>query len=293
MRAVWALTKRNLKIFFRDRMQVFFSLLSVLIIITLYLLFIRTSFSGFTLEGVQPKTFAMLSDAFIAAGMVAVTSITATLGALGAMVDDRSLKIQKDFRSAPIQGSQIVLGYVLNTFIVGMILSVITFAVMQLYVLANGGALYSFATLAKLLGAMVLSVFAGGSMAFCLVAVLRTSGAFGTVSTIVGTLIGFVMGVYMPLGMLPSAVQSVVKLFPMSYSGYLMRNILMEEQLAGAFGGLPQEAMEGVEQYRQMLGVDITVFGAQVTPLAAILVLIGTAALFALLGIMLVRRKDK
>ena len=37
---MWAMTKRNLKVFFRDRSSVFFSLLAVFIIIALYAVFL-------------------------------------------------------------------------------------------------------------------------------------------------------------------------------------------------------------------------------------------------------------
>jgi multidrug/hemolysin transport system permease protein len=44
------------------------------------------------------------------AGILSVTSITTTMGALGIMVDDRSKKILNDFYSAPIKRSYIACG---------------------------------------------------------------------------------------------------------------------------------------------------------------------------------------
>ena len=78
---VWNLLKRNLKVFFRDKSSVFFSLLAVFIIIGLYVLFLRdTIMTGF--EGMGDDAVHML-DNWIMAGMLAVTAITTTMGAFG------------------------------------------------------------------------------------------------------------------------------------------------------------------------------------------------------------------
>ena len=78
---------RNLKLFFRDRAAVFFSLLAVLIIIGLYVLFLGDMVAG-DLTGVPGGRFLM--DSWIMAGLLAVTSVTTTMGAVGVVVDDRS-----------------------------------------------------------------------------------------------------------------------------------------------------------------------------------------------------------
>nr|NLJ02159.1 ABC transporter permease [Bacillota bacterium] len=72
--------KRNLKLFFRDRASVFFSLLAVFIIIGLYVLFLGDMVM-MDLEGIPGARFLM--DSWIMAGLMAVTSVTTTMGALG------------------------------------------------------------------------------------------------------------------------------------------------------------------------------------------------------------------
>ena len=94
-----ALIERNLKVFFRDKASVFFSLLAVLIIFLLYMLFL-----GDVWQQNLPKvagTRAMM-DSWIMAGVLAVTSLTTVMGAFGTMVDDRQNKIVKDFSASPV-----------------------------------------------------------------------------------------------------------------------------------------------------------------------------------------------
>ena len=57
---MWAMTKRNLKVFFRDRSSVFFSLLAVFIIIALYAVFLGDTITG-GMEDVEGIDFLMNS----------------------------------------------------------------------------------------------------------------------------------------------------------------------------------------------------------------------------------------
>ena len=86
----------NLKLFFRDKSAVFFSLLAVFIIIGLYALFLGDVWTDSLSDLANAR---QLMDSWIMAGLLAVTSITTTMGAFGVMVDDRSKKIDKDFAS--------------------------------------------------------------------------------------------------------------------------------------------------------------------------------------------------
>ncbi|HKL94140.1 MAG TPA: ABC transporter permease, partial [Clostridia bacterium] len=77
---------RNFKLFFKDKASVFFSLMSVLIIIGLYALFLGDVWtSGLAFDGARD-----IMDNWIVAGLLAVTSITTTMGAYGTMVEDKA-----------------------------------------------------------------------------------------------------------------------------------------------------------------------------------------------------------
>ncbi|MDF2836474.1 MAG: transporter, partial [Paenibacillus sp.] len=74
------IAKRNLKLFFRDRTAVAMSFLSVFIILGLYVLFL-----GNTLKSNLPDApgIQFLLDSWVMAGILAVTTVTSTLGAFG------------------------------------------------------------------------------------------------------------------------------------------------------------------------------------------------------------------
>ena len=90
-------------------------MLAVLIIIVLYFAFLGDSLSS-AYEGVEGMDGIM--DSWISAGLLAVASLTSTMGAFGVMVEDRARRLAKDFYSSPLKRRDIAGGYVLSAFLV-------------------------------------------------------------------------------------------------------------------------------------------------------------------------------
>lgn len=274
-----AFAVRNLKVFLRDRAAVFFSLLAVLIIIGLYAAFLgNTLTSG--MEGVSGARFLM--DSWIMAGLLAVASITTTLGAAGVIVDDKAKGIAKDFRCAPLKRGSIVGGYLLATVVVGTVLSAAGFVAAEIYIFANGGKLLTFGAALKALGLIVLSCLASGAMVSFVVSFLKTPNALAVASTIFGTLSGFLMGIYVPVSVLPGTVQTAVKAFPISHAAVLLRQVLMEVALAETFAGAPAEA---AARFQEDLGVVFTYGGGVFSAAGSVAVLMGTTVVFFVLAV--------
>jgi len=279
--------KRNLKVFFRDKSSVFFSLLAVFIIIGLYVLFLGDTITS-GMKDVPNARFLM--DSWIMAGLLAVTSITTTMGAFGIMIEDKTRKIEKDFLTAPIKRSQLVGGYILSSFVIGLIMTLITFVLAEVYIVAYGGEILPIESIFKVLGLIVLSVLTGSSMVLFMVSFFKSQNAFATASTILGTLIGFLTGIYIPIGSLPEAVQYVIKVFPISHAGALFRQIMMEVPMSTAFANAPESV---IANFKNTLGVTYK-FGDYVAcPTTSILVLCATVVIFYCLAILNISRKKR
>lgn len=280
-------TKRNLKVFFKDKTSVFFSLLSVFIIIGLYMLFLGdvwvSSFDG--LEGVR-----YLMDSWIIAGLLTVTSVTTAMGAFGIMVEDRTKKINKDFISSPIKSSSLMGGYLLAAVIIGVIMSIVALILSEIYLVAKGGELLSPLKMLQVLGLIVLGTVTNVSIVFFVVSFFQSANAFATASTIIGTLIGFITGIYLPIGQLPDSVQTVIKCFPVSHAGAMFRQVMMEEPLAVTFRGAPPEV---VAEFKQLMGVVYQFGDTEVTPAMSIAILVVTAIVFYGLSILNISRKKR
>ena len=180
------LTLRGLKIYFRDKGGVFFSLLGVLIIFALFIFFIGDSIIE-DLDWLDNSKSIM--NAWVVAGMLASASITTSMGAYAQMVTDRDQKIIKDFYTSPISRASITASYMLTGFIVSVIMSVIVLVIGEAYICVKGGELLGVLTYLKIFGVMLLSSFASSAMVCFIVSFMRTMASYTTVSIILGTLV--------------------------------------------------------------------------------------------------------
>lgn len=280
-------TKRNLLVFFKDKASVFFSLLSVFIIIGMYALFLGDVWTSGMTDIVGARN---LMDCWIVAGLIAVTSVTTTMGAFGTMVEDKSKKIIKDIHSSPLPRVSIAGGYILSAFIIGVIMCVVALALCQLYLLSGGGTLFSGMQLLKIFALILLSTFSNTALVLLFVSFFQSNNAFSIASTIIGTVIGFMTGIYIPIGQLPAGVQTVIKLFPPSHSALLLRQVIMEDAMKTSFAGAPVEMAEG---FKEMLGVTFKVGDSTIEPLASIAILVGAGILFLILAMLNLSRKKR
>lgn len=280
-----AFIRRNVKLYFRDKSAVMFSLLSVFIIIGLYALFLGDVWLN-NLPEINGARFLM--DSWLVSGLLAVTSVTTTLGAFGIMVEDKTKKIAKDFYSAPIRRSSITGGYLISVFIVGVIMSIVALVLSEIYVILNGGELLSTGAILKSFGIIFLATFSNTAFMCFVVSFFRSQSAFATASTITGTLIGFIAGIYLPIGTLPEAVQTIVKVFPVSHAAVLFRQIVMGVPIDASFAGAPQQA---VDSFNSVMGVSYQFGDFNVTPLLSIAYLAVSGLLFYILAMMNMAKK--
>lgn len=265
----------------------FFSLLSVLITFMLYILFLGDIWARDL--GGAPGARSMM-DAWIMAGILAISSFTTTMGAAGTMVDDRTRKIYKDFEASPVSRASLAGGYALASFVVGVIMTCVGLVLAELYIVLNGGALLDAGALFKMLGLIVLSALSNTAFLTFLMTFFKTNAAFGTASSLVGALIGFLMGVYIPVGMLPAAVQNIVKALPVSHIAIAMRQVMMQPSIETVFAGAPSQVRDEVLEH---LGVRIFADSGPVPAFASVMFLALAAVLFFVLSAWRMTKKEK
>ncbi len=266
-------TLRNLRVFFKDKTAVFFSLLAVFVIIGLYVLFLGDVWSA-SFADVKNARFM---DSWIMAGILAVTSFTTTMGAFGIMIEDRAKKITKDLVVSPIKTTSLVGGYILSSVIIGIVMSLVTLVLAEVYIIIGGGELMGITTLIKVLGLILLATFTNSAIVLFMVSFFDSLNAFSTASTVVGTLIGFLTGIYLPIGQLPNAIQWLIKLFPVSHAASLFRQVMMQASLSVGFKDFPVEYVDG---FKEFMGVTFSFNEYLVTPIISIVILVVTGLVF-------------
>jgi len=279
--------KRNLKLFFRDRTAVLFSLLAIFIIIALYAVFLGDVWLADSMSNIQNADILM--NSWLVAGLLAVASVTTTMGAFGVMIDDKVQKINKDFYSSPLKRSSITGGYIGSAFLIGVIMSLITVVAAQLYIMFSGGEWYTPIVYVKVVLLVLFTTLTNTSMVCFIVSFFKSHSAFSTASTIIGTLIGFLTGIYLPIGALPESVQMIIKIFPVSHAASLFRQVLMEASMQTAFEGIP---VNYLDEFKEYMGVTFRFGGNEVAPWISILILAGTAVVFYGLSLLNMSKKS-
>ena len=282
--ALRALTMRNLKVFLRDRANVLFSLLAPLIVLGLYVLFIGRMQSDGIIAALAEfgvtadDAVQAFSDSWMLSGVMATTCITVPLCACGIMVQDRLKGVSADFLASPVPSWAAPAAYFLAVFLAGAVISLIVLAVCFAYIALSGSWLLSLTEVLGAVGTTLLSVLASSTMLVFFIGFVKSDGAFTGINIIFGTVIGFLIGAYIPVSSFPTWVQYITLFVPGSYSAGLFRGFLMQgaiDEMAGVAGESFADAL--AEQF----SVHLNFFGTQLPGWGAAVVLAGVALLFA------------
>lgn len=280
MRIVAAIVRRNLMLFFRDRMNVFFSLLSGLILFLLYTLFLsRLQVDGLerTLPRASRSDIEAFVDSWMLSGIVLLTTVTSGIGAISVFVDDRASGRFADFLVAPIRRSQLVLGYLVSSVSVAIIMSSVIFVLTVLELGFVRDTWLGPLEILRAIGAMVLCCVAFTSLGAFGASFLKTTGAYSAFSTVVGTVLGFVAGSYIPVGSLPDGVASTINALPFAQGAMLLRRPFTDETLASVAGG----DSRAISDLKEIYGIDLFVGSGLVPVWLAVTVLIVVAIAFS------------
>lgn len=290
MSVVAAIVVRNLRLFFRDRLNVFFSLLGAIILFALYTLFLgnlQTEGLAASFPDAQPRQVKAFVDSWMFAGIVLITTITTGLGALAVLVDDAQSGRFRDFLVSPIRRGQIVLGYLIAAVSVALLMSLIVLALSVLYLGAVDGMWLAPEALLRVTGIVVICCAAFTALSALIVSGVRTAGAFSALATIVGTVLGFVAGAYIPVGSLPDSVGNVINALPFGQAGMLLRRDVTADSLAAMTGGIP----EAEDVLRQVYGIDAYVGDWLVPAGVAVAILMGLTVVCTALAALRIRAR--
>ncbi|MDD7929021.1 ABC transporter permease [Microbacterium thalli] len=289
MRTVQAYVGRNLRLFYRDPLGVFFSLTGALVVFLLYALFLGQMQVDSLAQapGLDADAARDFVDSWMFAGVVAVAAVTTPLGALSTFVEDAATGRFRDFLVSPVRRTQLVLGYLGSAFVIGLLTTLIVLVVALVYLALTGRALPDAGQIARIVGWTALSVAAYTALWAFVVSFLRTTGAYSGLSTLVGTLTGFVAGAYIPVGAFPDAVRDAVGVLPFAQSAMLVRREFALDPLEELAGSSPA----AVEELSRMYGIELQVAGGVVPVWVAVVVLAVVAVAFTVLAAARIRSR--
>jgi len=265
-----ALLKRNFILYFRNRSGVFFSLLGALISFLLYIIFLQKNLTDSWSQ--LPNSTNLLNN-WLMGGTLAVTGMTTSFTALTQMVQDRENQVDQDLFLTDLGNWGLQTSYLISSIVISFIMQVFMYAVMSFYFKESP----VISHLPEIALIMLLSSLLSSLVNVLLIYRFQSVDSLGKLATIVGTASGFLVGTYVPIGVLPDFAQIITKCTPATYIASLYRQVLMKEPLETTFtgnSGLLQEFQEkmGIQiNWQELLTKEETYFIVVIISLVAIL----------------------
>lgn len=257
---IQALVKRHIYKFLRDKAAVFTSLLSVIILLALYFLFIGRQYTD-GIENLSEPLQTRIVIGVMMGGILVINTISLSLGVMGNLVTDIDQKKLEGFLVTPIKRYKIILSYYLSAIIVTSVLTLLMWALTILYAGIFKGYWYpiDIIIIASLL--IILYTFISTALMVFLTTLIKSVNAFGTLSGVLGTFIGFLSGIYMPLTVLGQAMIYVASFNPFTHMSILLKKVLLDQPLIEL--GTLLSSNPNIENPQSILDNLRNVYGAQ------------------------------
>lgn len=294
MRTIQTLTRRNIKLFFKDKGMFLTSLITPVILLVLYATFLgkvyRDSFAMSLPEGIDlpEKLMNGLVAGQLISSILAVSCVTVSFCANFLMVQDRANGSIKDLRISPVKPSVMAVSYYLSTLFSALIICFVAAGACLAYVAAAGWYMHVMDVVLLLLDVALLVLF-GTALSSVINFFLHTQGQISAVGTLVSSGYGFVCGAYMPISSYSEGVQKVICFLPGTYGTALVRTHAMQ----GALAEMQRHGVSAsvVESIKDTLDCNLYFFGERVSVSAMYLILGGTVALLVGIYVLLHRNK--
>lgn len=287
------LVKRNIKLYFKDKLTFFLSLITPLILVVLFLTFLKSVYETTLLDAT--KGFE-LSDSLVNAftgswlfsSIMAVSCITVAFCS-NMMVTDKITKAIMDFKIAPVKRSTISTSYAISNFITTCIVCFIVLGVSLIY-LALVGWYITIVDILMIILNIFLCVLFGSLLASVISLFISSQGGLSAMSTLVSSMYGFICGAYMPINSFGEGMKNFVCFIPGTYGTILFRQYYMNGIIAEMSKTLPQEMVAGIKE-----GFDYTFkfFGTEIETGIMFLILSLSVAVLFVLFVVLSNIKNK
>lgn len=295
-----ALTSRNIKVYLRDRGAVFFSLLSTFIVICLMMFFLGdmniTAITDFLAQfpgrdqGADKENAELLILAWTSAGILSINAVTVTLASFSGMIKDRASGKMSSIYTAPVSRTVIAASYIAAAWISSVFVCLITLAVTEFYGVSKGMDPFSVIKHLQIVGLIMVNSFVFATLMYLFTMIAKTEGAWSGLGTVIGTLVGFLGGIYIPIGSLSDGIAGMMKCTPVLYSTAMFRKVMLEDIVNKTF---ECTTAEFIREYNMAMGIDLTVFEHTMTVSEEWILLLACGIMFLILGAIILKYGKK
>ena len=253
MRGFLGLTKRNLLLFFKDKQSILFSLLTSMIVLALYLLFLKDTFVSAMDSAINQfpglsslidkNDKDMFANLILLTGILGSAMITVPYNCLITLVKDRENKVDYDILATPLKRGQIILSYFVSAAFSSVILTGIILAIGLTTICMHGDIYLDTIDILKAFGVVALGSISATSIFMIVVLFLKSVSASGAFFGLLSAVSGFIIGAYIPISQFSEAIQTVCNIFPASQITIVLRNVLINgllEHMNTSLNGVDQ-----------------------------------------------------
>ncbi|MBN2878228.1 MAG: ABC transporter permease [Clostridia bacterium] len=292
MKATAALVERNIKKYFRDKGVLLFSMLSVFIVAALYLFFLSKMQIDYVKQATgMAKGIEYLINSWVVGGLACIPAVSVPLIILCFRVDDVVLSTNYDLGVTPAKRIEIMLGYAVSAVIVGFVMSLIVLGAGEAFIAAKGGELLNIPSLLKVISVLLLINISFTGFELFIILFMRTNSSVSVANSILNVTLGFLLGLYVPVGMFGGTASDIIKSFPLIQGASIVRQIIMAGSMDIVFAGVPETAVKSV---RQMYGIDIAIGSLELSNASIIIILLAFGVVFYSASLAVLKyRKEK
>lgn len=293
-------TGRNIKLYIRDKGAVFFSLLSALIVICLMVFFLGDMsieglaelLDGFALKSHDEnlKNAELLVLSWTCAGILSINAVMVSLSVYSGMIKDRVNGRLNAIYTAPISRLKIAMGYIASAWTASVLMCLLTLAITEGYGIVKGMEAYSFMVHMQLLAMIMVNSFVYAALMYPLAMVAKTEGAWSGFGTVIGTLVGFLGGIYIPIGSLADGISGFMKCTPVIYGTSMFRKVMTKSVLENAFEGIPTAV---AEEYSEVMGIQLKIAEYTLKLREEWIILFGCGIIFLVIGLGMLKYEKK
>ena len=240
--------------------------------------------------GNKTKDAKLLVLSWTTAGIIPINAVMVTLSSLTSMISDKTSGKINSIYTAPISRTVISASYIASAWITSVIVCILTLAISEIYFYAKGMEVFSAAVHLELFGMIAVNSFTYSAVMYLLAALIKSESAWGAIGTVIGTLVGFLGGVYLPIGQFSGVIASLLKCTPIIYSTVMFRQVmtdsLTDEVLSGA-------SSEVINEYKSFMGIDIDLFGKSLSAAGCIAIMLIFGIAFMAAGTLVTGIKKK
>lgn len=253
MNELTAITKRNVKLFFKDKGMFFTSLITPLILLVLYSTFLakvyHDSFVSNLPKGMEiaDKLINGCVGGQLFSSLLAVSCVTVAFCSNMIMVQDKVTGARRDLTISPVKNSTLSISYFIASEIATLIISFVAMAACLLYIGKVGWYLTVSDILMIALDILLMTLF-GTALSSIINSFLSSQGQMSAVGTIVSSGYGFICGAYMPISQFGSGLQKAISFLPGTYGTSLLKSHAMRgvfEEMKNQ--GFPDDVVKGIK----------------------------------------------